>query len=251
MHKCKRIIALYGEEFMQIKRDQNQLDKISKRLRQMRAKSGLSISQLREKIMEKEDVSFSSSAYCRWENAQRMPPMKVIEALSGYFDVSAEWLSGASDAMKATVEGIAFNQTIGFKSTFIPKEELYMHRGEPVWTPSYGGKWALIQTNEDVLLFANGNKISFHELQIDLFRVPIPYYYTVDSSMDPIPLNSLNKHEKIWIEPITKEFSERQGLKGWANKSSDMKNFENPITHMKYKLSEYGITWIAYEDIIK
>lgn len=236
---------------MQIKRDLVQLEKVSKRLREMREKSELSISQLRGKIMEMEDISFSASAYCRWENAQRMPPESVIKALSNFYKVSETWLSGKSDSMLPFTDKLGFNQMLGFKSTYIPKEELYMHRGEPVWTSTQGGEWALVHPRDDVLLFANGDKIPFYELHSDIFRVPIQYYYAADSSMDPISLNGLNKYEKLWIEPITQTFSERQKLKGWASKSLDKKCFENHITHMKYKLSEYGITWIAYEDIIK
>lgn len=235
---------------MQIKKDPVRLEKISKRLRRMREKSELSISQLREEIMMKENVSFSASTYCRWENAQRMPPKSAIKAFSDYFNVSEEWLLGECDPIRNTRE-LEFNKKLGVKNICIPKEELYLYRGEPVWTPVQGGKWALVLTDEDSVLFADGEKMSFYNIRISFFRIPIEYYYPVDSSMDPIPLKNLNMYEKVWIEPIKQEFSDRQKFKGWGNKSADKNCFINPITNMSYKLSEYGITWIAYEDIVK
>lgn len=235
---------------MQIKKDQDKLDRVSKRFRELREKNELSIKELREMIEENEDVSFSPSAYCRWENAQRMPSRNVIKALSNYYGVSEDWLSGESDSMGSTIRGFESNQTSDIKIKNIPNEELYLHRGEPIWTPYGGGKWALVHQVEDFVLFANGEKIPFYEIQIKFFRVPIAYYYPVDSSMDPISLKNLNKYEKVWIEPITREFSDRQKFKGWGNQSADTNCFINPITNISYKLGEYGVTWIAYEDVI-
>lgn len=238
-----------------MKTDQEKLQLCSKRLRKLRNEVGLTIDELRVEMETKNNAKYSNSAYCRWENAQRMPPIDIMEAFADYFGVSAEWLIGDSDIMDQIIivnrrDEILLNKKQGFKSAYVPKENLYLYRGEPVWMAIKGGVWALVSKNEDALILANGEKLSFFSLQHAVYRVPIPYCYAVDAVTDPISFVKLNQYEHIWVEPISTDYANRQRDKGWCTKGKDKNEYKNPITNKTYKLSEYGVTWVAYEDII-
>ena len=72
-----------------MKTDQEKLQLCSKRLRKLRNEVGLTMDELRVEMETKNNAKYSNSAYCRWENALRMPPIDIVEAFADYFGVSA------------------------------------------------------------------------------------------------------------------------------------------------------------------
>ena len=226
---------------------ENQNEIFSRRLKKLRAEKKINMRQLRDDIEEKEGLTFSTSTYSRWENGSRLPTNDNLQSIARYYNVSTDWLLGKINTRRTEKESRLSNRV--FRNTYIPKEDLYQHRGEPVWIDKNAGEWALVSLDEDTLICANGDKLPFYSISSDIYRTPIPYCYAVDAIAEQISRSLLTEYDQIWVEPITTNYAKRQKEKGWCSKSDDKREFENPITKIRYKESEYGITWIAYKDI--
>ena len=68
------------------------------RLKELRKRRGLTLAELKDKIKEKQGVSFSTSQLSSYENGKRSPRNESAwEAIADYFGVSVGYLLGYDD----------------------------------------------------------------------------------------------------------------------------------------------------------
>ena len=68
------------------------------RLKELRKRRGLTLAELKDKIKEKQGVSFSTSQLSSFENGKRSPRNESAwEAIADYFGVSVPYLLGYDD----------------------------------------------------------------------------------------------------------------------------------------------------------
>lgn len=69
------------------------------RLKELRKRRGLTLAELKDKIKEKQGVSFSTSQLSSYENGKRSPRNESAwEAIADYFGVSVGYLLGYDDS---------------------------------------------------------------------------------------------------------------------------------------------------------
>ena len=192
------------------------------RFAQARNEAGLTLVELAEKL------GVTKPTISNWETGQRQPTLERLVQISSILGVSIAYLLGVD-------EQIAWTEQIDLAALYI------MHR-RPVWTKSYG--WALVNAMEKTLVFADKNSVSFSALNEPIYAVPPAFSLGFHGVGPPLDLNTINRLERVWVEPITPDPELGAELRGWYHFSD---RFVQNEYGNRFYLDTYGAKWLAFE----
>ena len=122
--------------------------------------------------------------------------------------------------------------------TPITKESIILHHGRPVWVEHQG--WALVNTVEQVLLFADGHKEPYTDLKLFVGAPRFTEVQLPDSI--PLTIEEIKDYESVWVEPISSD-PIRNELRGWYKVRNE---FVENTRGSRFFLDSYSATWLAY-----
>lgn len=174
-------------------------------------------------------LGVSQPTLSAWESERKSPPLDMLVRAAELYGVTTDYLLGRDVELNT-------DHTVP-----IPTEILPTLDSKPVWVPKLG--WALVNAPNKCLIFADGSQISFAKVKVQKLS---PELFEESPAITSIPIifNALASHNKIWIEPISKDSELRQSLRG----RYQIKNgFAENDCGNKFSFSTYGATWLAFE----
>ena len=183
-----------------------------------------------------EALGISQPTLSAWERGVKSPSIEKLEHMADVYGVSTDFLLGRTE------EG-NFSE---FSQTPVPKENLMILHGKPVWCKEHG--WMLVNAIEGCFLSADGKKISFLEMEngSEVYRTAPIFAEGAVPEAAPLKLSEIADKEKIWVEPISQDEMLREELKGWYQVKERF--VENEFGNRFY-LDGYGVKWWGFDEI--
>ena len=194
------------------------------RLKEIRQIKGLKASEVAEKL------SITKNSLSEWESGKRIPPCERIIQLADFYNVSVDYLLGRDEGFE--------NNTESLKP--VSKSMLSIHHGRPVWIDGYG--WALVSSTDQTLLFSDGRKVGFDEVEQVSFSSP-PFSEPVLPDTMPLDKEDICKCESVWVEPIGTHKAARDALRGWYDVKGE---YVENTRGSRFFFDSYGATWYAF-----
>ena len=173
-----------------------------------------------------EKLGVATPTFSSWESGKKSPPYESLIELAQLYNVSIDYLLG--NDVPATVSAL----------TPVTKESIILHHGRPVWVEHQG--WALINTVEQVLLFADGHKEPYTDLKLFVGAPRFTEVRLPDSI--PLTIEEIKDYESVWVEPISSD-PIRNELRGWYTVRNE---FVENTRGSRFFLDSYSATWLAY-----
>ena len=178
-------------------------------------------------------LGVSQPTLSSWESERKSPTIDSILKMSQLYNVSTDFLLGNSVGGGATLE----------REAEIPKSNLRIMHGQPVWTDEYG--WLIVDSINECMIAPDGINLPFTcEIKI--------YYKTKEFTEGAIPktkalsLEEINECDRVWVEPISIDANLRQELRGWYSVMSDW--VENSAGN-RFLFGTYASKWLAFSEI--
>jgi len=124
----------------------------------------------------------------------------------------------------------------------IPIENLPVFHESPVFSSRYG--WAMVDSIEGMLQFANGMQLPFADAT-EVFVLPPMYAIPGFATDRPLRRASLAEYDSVWVEPISVDATLRTELRGWYHVK---KRFVENEVGQRFYFDFYGVKWIAFAD---
>ena len=186
------------------------------------------------KLLEAAEIlGVSQPTLSSWESERKSPTIDSILKMSQLYNVSADFLLGNSVG-----GGI-----LPDKSNEVPKLNLRIMHGQPVWADEYG--WLIIDSINECMIAPDGVSLPFTS-EVKL------YYKTNEFIEGNLPkakallISEINEYDKLWVEPISIDYNLRQELRGWYKVMSDW--VENSAGN-RFLYDTYMAKWIAFSKI--
>ena len=161
-----------------------------------------------------------------WESEKKSPPIDTIISMAKLYNVSVDYLVG--NDIQPSVSTL----------TPIAKEAIPLYHGRPVWVYRHG--WALVNSVEGTLVFADGSKMLYTDLNL-LACAPVFAEASIPNSKLLTKDDILNA-ESVWVEPISSD-PIRNELRGtYTVKGEYVENSRGS----RFFLDSYSATWLAY-----
>lgn len=173
-----------------------------------------------------EKLGVATPTLSAWESEKKSPPLDTVIAMAELYNVSTDYLLG-----KDFPTSVKDTQSI-------PQESITLYHGRPVWVEGRG--WALVNSIEQALLFADGHK----ELYTDsTLLVAAPDYAEPQlPTSKPLSKDEVANLESVWVEPILIE-PLRNELRGtYIVRGEYVENSRGN----RFFLDSYSATWLAY-----
>ena len=207
-----------------------------------------------------EALGISQPTLSAWEGERKSPSIEKLEHMADVYGVSTDFLLGRTDGNHFSSSPLPSSLSSSPSSlpTFSPqnppdlsqapvsKENLVILHGKPVWCKEYG--WMLVNAIEGCLLSAEGKKISFSETEngLEVYRTAPVFAEGAVPEAPPLKMSEIADKEKIWVEPISKDETLREELRGWYLVKERF--VENEFGNRFY-LDGYGVKWWGFDEI--
>ena len=161
-----------------------------------------------------------------WESEKKSPPIDAIISMAKLYNVSVDYLVG--NDVQPTVSAL----------TPIEKGAISLYHGRPVWVEQHG--WALVNSVEGTLVFADGNKMLYTDLNL-LACAPMFAEANIPNSK-LLSKDEIFHLESVWVEPISSD-PLRNELRGmYTVKGEYVENSRGS----RFFLDSYSATWLAF-----
>ena len=125
----------------------------------------------------------------------------------------------------------------------MPKSNLRILHGQPVWSIEYG--WLIIDSINECMIAPNGITLPF-ESEINIYYKSNEFTEGVEAKTQSLYISEIKKCKKIWLEPISSDINLRQELRGWYTVMSYW--VENSVGN-RFLFDTYNAKWIAFREI--
>jgi len=193
------------------------------RIAQARKDAGLTSKRLAE-ILNVDTTTLSN-----WESGRRQLTLDRLMRIAGVLNVGVTYLLG-------------LDEQIRYLSP-VDKSMLPTLHWMPVWIKSRG--WALVNSVEKTLVFADKSSILFEVIQEPVYLIPPSFALSQRGVGVPLSLEDIISYNRVWVEPITDDFTLAAELRGWY-RPKDRRLVENEFGNRFY-LDTYGAKWLAFE----
>ena len=196
------------------------------RIAQAREAAGISAKDFAEML------HVAATTVSNWETGHRQLSLERLLQIAQLLNVSVSYLLGAEE------------QPQNMKQ--ISKDILLTLHWTPVWVRNYG--WALVNANDEVLVFADKSSIPIHGIKGPFYIIPPAFSLGLHGVGEPLDLDDIIRLESIWVEPITADPDLAAELRGWYRPRRKL--VENEFGNRFY-LDTYGTKWLAFETCLE
>ena len=180
-----------------------------------------------------EMLGVSQPTLSSWESERKSPTIDSILKMSQLYNVSADFLLG---------NGVG-GGILPDKSNEVPKSNLRIMHGQPVWADEYG--WLIIDSINECMIAPDGVSLPFTS-EVKLYYKTNEFIEGNLPRAEALLLSEINEYDKVWVEPISPNAHLRQELRGWYKVMSDW--VENSAGN-RFLYDTYMAKWIAFSEI--
>ena len=196
------------------------------RIAQARKDAGLSTKELAARL------GVDATTISNWESGRRQLTLDRLKQLAALLGVSVTYLLGLNEQV---------SNTEPVEKVMLP----VLHR-MPVWTRSHG--WALVNAIEQQLVLTDGKTVPFESIKDPLYMIPPAFAMGLRGIGAPLELDAVLAHERVWVEPVTRDPDLAAELRGWY-RPYRQRLVENEYGNRFY-LDAYGAKWLAFESCL-
>ena len=175
-------------------------------------------------------LGVSQPTLSAWEGERKNPSVDSLIRMSELYEVSVDFLLGLPESRYHRADLLQP----------IPVETLPAFHDSPVYSPNYG--WAMVNTEENMLRFADGSLLSLADAAI-VYAIPPAFAITAAPTGMPLQKIELSEYDSVWVEPISTDISLRHELRGWYRVED--RYAENEVGQRFY-FDFYGAKWLAF-----
>lgn len=178
-------------------------------------------------------LGVSQPTLSSWESERKSPTIDSILKMSQLYNVPTDFLLG-NKVGEAVIPDI---------DAEVPKSNLRIMHGQPVWTNEYG--WLIVDSINECMIAPDGISIPF------ICEIKI-YYKAGDFTEGTLPkakvlsLLEINEYDRVWVEPISIDTVLRQELRGWY---TVMSNWVENSAGNRFMIDSYETKWLAFPEI--
>ena len=194
------------------------------RFRDARIQSGKSLAEAAEELL------VSKTTLSNWESGRRVPSVEALEKLADLYGVSVDYLLGRTDQMNPFKE--VSESVDPHMLQFLHECPVYVNRS----------RWGLVDAVNHKICFTDGSELAFSDvMQISML---LPAFQSGSYPLEkPLTRSETENCSRIWLEPISKDETLRQELRGWYN----VKNrFVENDFGQRFYFDTYGNKWLAF-----
>lgn len=194
------------------------------RFRDARIQSGKNLAEAAEELF------VSKTTLSNWESGRRVPSVEAIEKLADLYGVSVDYLLGRTDQLNPLYE---------VSESVDPHMLQFLHEC-PVYVNQ--SRWGLVDAVNHKICFTDGSELAFSDvMQISML---LPAFQSGSYPLEkPLTRSETENCSRIWLEPISKDETLRQELRGWYN----VKNrFVENDFGQRFYFDTYGNKWLAF-----
>jgi transcriptional regulator with XRE-family HTH domain len=203
-------------------------------------------------------TAYSFTTISAWELGRKTPPMKLINSLSSYFGVSADYLLG----MTTNRQGRRDEFALGSKSREerdilleeskleLAPEEYKKYDTLPVFASfknlELKNTWGILDLKNQRIVTINGH-IALGQYDIKLYAYPLPgeMYYNF-WRIHAYSLQTLLQTNVFWIEVYSNDGEIRQKYSGWYEHLPDKTGIINCNNGLILPYTGLNVSYCAY-----
>lgn len=227
---------------------------LSKQLLSLRIAAGISQKDLAVQIAQiMNKPNFRLANISDWETGKRIPREKYLHALAKIYHIEPEYF------IQDKLDDIPFTlkRMLPKKLLITPNENLSFYDGEPIWCEyselNKKPEWAIIDGNNRVLRFKDGNILPFSNIDFRIYHAPTPFLYGCTPYSVPLTVEEIKNMDNVWVEMIGGDYIDRQRVKGWYYYNKEINAVERKQKNRICRalpLTSYGETWCAYKNSV-
>ena len=194
------------------------------RFRDARIQSGKSLAEAAEELL------VSKTTLSNWESGRRVPSVEALEKLADLYGVSVDYLLGRTDQMNPFKE--VSESVDPHMLQFLHECPVYVNRS----------RWGLVDAVNHKICFTDGSEVAFSDAtQISMLS---PAFQSGNYPFEkPLTRSAAENCSRIWLEPISKDETLRQELRGWYNVK---RRFVENEFGQRFYFDTYGNKWLAF-----
>ncbi len=178
-------------------------------------------------------LGVSQPTLSSWESERKSPTIDSILKMAELYKVSTDYLLGNN------VE----KNNIQKSNEEIPRQNLRIMHGQPVWSAEYG--WMLVDSINNCLVAPDEIRVPFEEIKTVYFKISDVCEGQIPIT-EPISIHRLKEYDRVWIEPISIDIELREKLRGWYSVKSEW--VENSAGN-RFLFDSYAAKWFAFDRI--
>ena len=165
-----------------------------------------------------------------WESERKTPSIEGLIRMAKFYEVTTDFLLGLTADSEPRPDWLQP----------IAPEILPVLHETPVYVP--GKEWAFVDAVNRQLRFANGDVLSFSDVN-NAYLLPPAYTLTNPPGSTPLEKSEIASLEEVWVEPISSDTYLREQLRGWYRvKERYVENEAGQRFHLDF----YGGKWLAF-----
>ena len=129
----------------------------------------------------------------------------------------------------------------------VDRSMLHLLNWTPVWVRGLG--WALVNADEETLVFPDKSSVPFDIVQVHVYMIPPAFALGLRGIGDPMGVDDVMAAERVWVEPIATDAGLAAELRGWYKVRRQRHLIENEFGNRFY-FDTYGAKWLAFESIL-
>ena len=183
-----------------------------------------------------------------WSRKEMADKMCVEQSTIGNWETGKRQINMEKVQLMSKVTGFSILYILGFEDVQVnwlkPLSKtalLTMHR-RPVWTAALG--WGLVNTAEEVLVFADQKTIPLESVQEPIYAYPPVLAYSLFGAGNPLLRDDVIRLKTVWVEAISTDIELSAELRGWYHYQG---HFVQNEYGTRFYLDTYGVKWLAFE----
>lgn len=196
---------------------------MARRFKQARKLRGLTA------IAAAKEMNISNPTISAWEAGRKTPSIEGLEKMADLYQVTTDYLLGRPEPFSSD------------PSIEISPHLIKLFDGRPAWSDHFG--WVLVNGPDCMVTKSDGTKVTL-EAAAPLRAAPSHFTTPGLPEANPIPLNELNHHERVWVEPISPDVQLRNELRGWYQPRGF---YVENATGNRFVYNTYEAIWLAFE----
>lgn len=174
------------------------------------------------------EMGISNPTINAWEAGRKTPSIEGLEKMADLYQVTTDYLLGRPEPFSSD------------PSTELSPDLIKIFDGRPAWSDRFG--WVLVNGPDCMVTKNDGTKVTL-DVAAPLRAAPSHFTTPGLPETNPIPLNELSHHERVWVEPISSDVQLRNELRGWYQAKGIY--VENSSGN-RFMYDSYESKWLAF-----